>query len=177
MWGVTFRQIWKVMDLIIGLPFCPFSSSSLKMFTCHLQFQSEFYTKLFIYFLLLTISNIPLLQCPTCKHIGEQLQMRVLYGFVLKVALKRLLLTFCPSHRSVPCWIIIRVSSSRNRQGQMQRSTARNLAELRDLGTLSWKLGISIKSLPTGLRELRRRESGKNLSARGDVGYHGNKAF
>lgn len=52
-----------------------------------------------------------------------------------------------------------------------------NVQTVRELGTFSSGWEVSIKSLPSGIRELRGRGGRKNVQARGDGGHQRNKAF
>lgn len=52
-----------------------------------------------------------------------------------------------------------------------------DIAQVRDLVTLSLKWDVSIKSFPSGLRKPHRREGRKSLRTRGDGGNQENKAL
>ena len=52
-----------------------------------------------------------------------------------------------------------------------------NVQTVRELGTFSPGWEVSIKSLPSGIRELCGRGGRKNVQARGDGGHQRNKAF
>lgn len=83
-----------------------------------------------------------------------------------KVAIKWLLMTFCYTHRPVPCSAIIREASCCSRWEQIQRPTAGQVCR-------EWETwDVSIQAPPLGHRELCERGDRKSLRARGDGGHH-----
>ena len=74
---------------------------------------------------------------------------------------KWLLMRVCYTHRPVPCSAILREASSCSRQEQYRDPQPDNVQSVRDLGTSSPKPNVSIKSLPSRLKELWGRGGGK----------------
>jgi hypothetical protein len=85
---------------------------------------------------------------------------------------------FCYTHRSVPHPAIIRKVSSDSTWKQIHSQTLlreRERERERDLGALSLKWDVSIKSLHSELREPCRRGGRTSLRARGDGEHKENK--
>ena len=94
------------------------------------------------------------------------------------VAIKWLLMTFCYTHRSVPCSAIIREASS-GTDGNKYRDSQSGLTQgVRKFGTFRHKQNVSIKSIHPGLRKWMLRKGGReSVRAREDGGHQGNKTF
>lgn len=75
----------------------------------------------------------------------------------------------CYTHRLVPCSAAIKDENKyRDPQPHIMQ---------RDLGTVSLKWDVSMKSLPSELRKSHRRGGWKNVRARGDGGHQENKSL
>ena len=93
------------------------------------------------------------------------------------VAIKYLPVSFCSTHRSVPCSAIIREASSCSSWEQIQRATARQCAESEELRIPTPKWDVSVRSLPSGIRDIWGTGGGKSLGAHGNEGHQENKAL
>lgn len=76
-------------------------------------------------------------------------------------------MTFCDTHRSVSCSAMIRETSSCRCWEQNQRLIVQRHRAERDLGPLSPKWDVSIKSFPSGFGDLCGRGSREIVRARG----------
>lgn len=83
-------------------------------------------------------------------------------------------MTFCRTHRSVPCLAFIREAVNGNKYRDPELDTR---WRVRELGTLGHTWGFSIKSLPSGLIEPCGRGGRRIVKARGDGGHQGNEVF
>lgn len=85
-------------------------------------------------------------------------------------------MTFCHSHRSVPCWAIIRDASPSSPWVLTRRYWTGQCANS-DFGTRSLKYYVFIKTLPSRLRELCGRGSRMITRAREGEQHQGNSVF
>lgn len=71
----------------------------------------------------------------------------------------------------------IREATSCSRWVVIQRPTSRQCAKCRGLGMLSPKWDVFIEPIPSGFREIARREGGKIVIVKEDAGHLGNHVF
>ena len=86
---------------------------------------------------------------------------------------KCILMTFCYTHRSVPCSAIVTEAPSVVKGNKYRDAQTHNIQTVRYLGTLSLERNISTKFIPSGLRELYRRGEGKGVRVQGHGEHQG----